>query len=232
MENYESAFSQISERQDTPVRRVSPTAGSGTLNQDEIDQLLTAINPKLKTMKRKPKTRFTRHQSNAISCKENKIILIHYTFCGTFELDLNRVYSQPVKMQDFVIAKPNGLWVSMEDAGGWEKWCIDNDFHPEKLKKQFKIELKESTNILSINNDNDFNEFERRYRITANNEKESGFQPIKWSMVIKDYQGIIITKYFEERRLSSMWYNGWDCVGGCIWDLRAVKEIRIINDKL
>ncbi|AEF86298.1 hypothetical protein TREPR_1881 [Treponema primitia ZAS-2] len=45
MENDESAFSQILERRDIPLRRVSPTAGSGTLNQDEIAQLLTAINP-------------------------------------------------------------------------------------------------------------------------------------------------------------------------------------------
>ncbi|WP_041611137.1 hypothetical protein [Treponema primitia] len=177
----------------------------------------------------KPKNRFIRIQSNTSICKENKIVLIHYTFCGTFELDLNRIYSQSIKMQDFVIAKPSGLWFSMENADGWKKWCIDNDFHPEKLKRQFKIELKENANILSINNDNDFNEFEKRYRKIASDETENSFQPIKWSMVIKDYQGIIITKYFEERRLSSMWYNGWNCEGGCIWDLRAVKEIRIIK---
>jgi hypothetical protein len=180
----------------------------------------------------KPKTRFTRIQSNTSICKENKIVLIHYTFCGTFELDLNRIYSQSIKMQDFVIEKPCGLWVSMENADGWKKWCMDNDFHPEKLKRQFKIELKENANILSINNDNDFNEFEKRYRKIVSDRTENSFQPIKWSMVIEDYQGIIITKYFEEKRLSSMWYKGWNCVGGCIWDLRVVKEIRIINDKL
>ena len=50
---------------------------------------------------------------------------------------------------------------------------------------------------------------------------------IDWNRVAKKYQGIIITPYIWERRLTTTctWYYGWDVASGCIWDNKAIKEI-------
>lgn len=50
---------------------------------------------------------------------------------------------------------------------------------------------------------------------------------LDWAAIGKLYDGIIIAPYLWERRLNggAMWYYGWDCASGCIWNPRAISEV-------
>ena len=47
-----------------------------------------------------------------------------------------------------------------------------------------------------------------------------------WARVGEAYPGIIIAPYIWSRRLDGpMWYYGWDCASGCVWDPSVVRSI-------
>jgi hypothetical protein len=50
---------------------------------------------------------------------------------------------------------------------------------------------------------------------------------IDWYRVAEQYDGIIITPYIYERRLTeyTTWYYSWDCASGCIWNGKAIANI-------
>lgn len=50
---------------------------------------------------------------------------------------------------------------------------------------------------------------------------------MNYGKVAEKYGGIEITPYLWEKRLNSMWYYGWDCASGCVWDRSAVTGIRL-----
>ena len=53
---------------------------------------------------------------------------------------------------------------------------------------------------------------------------------IDWTAVGKNHDAIVIAPYIWERRLDGpMWYYGWDCASGCVWNATAVAELRPIN---
>ncbi len=69
--------------------------------------------------------------------------------------------------------------------------------------------------------------------------KRFGSQPfdfplvyVDWAKVAKLYDGIIIAPYISARRLahSVNWYYTWDCASGCIWNPRAIKSIKLIEE--
>jgi hypothetical protein len=45
---------------------------------------------------------------------------------------------------------------------------------------------------------------------------------IMWGEVAEEYSGIIISPYSRARSKSYLWYYGWNCAGGCIWDTEIV----------
>lgn len=53
-----------------------------------------------------------------------------------------------------------------------------------------------------------------------------GHDHINWPMVADRYQGIVIAPYLWSRRMDGgLWYYGWDCASGCIWDAAAVASV-------
>jgi hypothetical protein len=54
---------------------------------------------------------------------------------------------------------------------------------------------------------------------------------IAWDRLRERYQGLIVTPYIWERRLTmgngpdAMWYYFWDCASGCIWDPAAIASV-------
>jgi hypothetical protein len=46
---------------------------------------------------------------------------------------------------------------------------------------------------------------------------------IDWPRVAERFDGVIIAPYQWKHRLELMWYYGWDCASGCIWNARAVS---------
>jgi hypothetical protein len=49
---------------------------------------------------------------------------------------------------------------------------------------------------------------------------------IDWNKVSKSYKGIQINYYSNKHRLDMLWYYGWDCESGCIWDISCIKNIK------
>jgi hypothetical protein len=119
-----------------------------------------------------------------------------------------------------LILKPNGFWISVDDE--WKQWCIAENFRLDCLNYVYEVTLAPKANILRISDVSGIDEF---------TEKFVGAELfIQWNAVAQLYSGIIIAPYIWERRMSrdTMWYYGWDCASGCIWDADAIADIRLI----
>ena len=147
--------------------------------------------------------------------------LIHYSY-----EPLTEVYS--VKQDDSVRGhrgwlKPFGLWVSCQGDGDWIEWCEAESWRDYKHATQ--IVLAREANILRITNSAKWLEFDRNYVTPSSNDYRP--EKVHWEAVARSYQGIIICPHLGEHRLSmdNMWYNGWDCASGCIWDKEAIARL-------
>ena len=135
--------------------------------------------------------------------------------------------------------KPKGLWYGID--GSWANWCVGNEWGGGR----YFYELSFDTNrILHINNLKQFNAFEEEYACDSMLDrmlKDFGITPpksmfmarafgptaIDWERLKKKYAGLEINPWFYEKHLESMWYYGWDCASGVIWDVSVVKQFRL-----
>lgn len=144
--------------------------------------------------------------------------LIHHNK-EVVKFDPNLVYQKSDRDPYF---KPTGLWVSDEDDYGWSHWCAAEAFRPEDLKYEHLVELTWDNNILFITNSDQLDTFHNSFKAYIGDwEHEARW--CNWEAVYSKWQGIIITPYLWERRMDYMWYYGWDCASGCIWDLKAIR---------
>ena len=116
--------------------------------------------------------------------------------------------------------KPKGLWVSVEDA--WEEWCKEQEYQLSHLKVKVKVELLAYNNVLWLYTEEEFEEFQCLFGVSRYDSLL-----INWRKVAEEYGGIIISPYFWGFRLASnsLWYYGWDCASGCIWNEEEVENL-------
>lgn len=149
--------------------------------------------------------------------------LVHFSAEPLGEL---RFSEQPLeKIRHF--GKPEGLWVSDEDDFGWREWCEGEEFGLDRFVHATEIILKPDPGVLMISTPAQLVEFHKTY-----GRKIQGFDTLElmaWREVASQYTGIIITPYQWSQRLSMMWYYGWDCASGCIWDPAAIETTREYN---
>jgi hypothetical protein len=134
--------------------------------------------------------------------------------------------------------KPKGFWTTREGDDGWYDWCIENEYNLKRLTHAHQVVLDHS-DILMIDNINDFDRFSKKYGSPITHEEIRKIikeNVIDWGAVSEKYKGIIISPYRYDRRLlgqhiHSAWYCGWDCASGCIWDMEAIKEINLIHQE-
>ena len=121
--------------------------------------------------------------------------------------------------------KPRGLWVSVEgeNSHGWKDWCEAEDWGQSNLVQETEIVLAQNAKVLRLSSATELDDFTNQYGVGSDS-----LRGIDWKRVAWQYSGIIIAPYIWERRLEShtMWYYGWDCASGCIWDSSAIKELR------
>lgn len=140
--------------------------------------------------------------------------------------------------------KPHGFWLSDEQrgAGGWASWCRSERFRPYSLRYEHEVELYENAKILYLRTPKDIDDFGDKYGYSLleklghklDDSMYGGkyIDQIDWHRVAKKYQGIIITPYIWPQRLGRhMWYYGWDCASGCIWNARAIKSIKMVKER-
>ena len=152
---------------------------------------------------------------------------IHYTAEGNTALDLNRSYVQTSK--DFERHSPNGLWLSITGNNDWEKTCLKTNYRLDNLKSKIQVFLKLSSKILIFHTTADYDNFAKKYGYYS--EQERRVLLFRWEEIIKEYQGIAVPYLNPELFGIVQWRNAWCCTSACIWDLQAVKEAYIINDR-
>jgi hypothetical protein len=150
--------------------------------------------------------------------------LYHYS-AEPFMFDPTRTYRQDPSAKDQVF-KPRGLWLSVEpdddpDERTWRTWCVAEDFHLEALVHRTEITLALGADILWLRTAADIRRFDQTYR----RRLWDAVDAIDWPTVVTQTQGLIIAPYQWSVRLDLLWYYGWDCASGCIWDAGAVRIV-------
>ena len=81
-----------------------------------------------------------------------------------------------------------------------------------------------SGQIQSLQSPEDMRAFESEYGHDLFGDILAQFSNyILWSEVAEKYTGIIVDPYFQEKSLTYLWYYGWNCAGGCIWDTSVIR---------
>jgi len=120
--------------------------------------------------------------------------------------------------------KPWGLWVSVDVKDNWVDWCKAEEFALEKLEYQHLITLRDPTELLWITTALDLIAFTEEYGDPLE-DRFLSIDIIDWAKVAKEYPGIVIAPYQWSQRMELMWYYGWDCASGCIWDAAVIAEV-------
>lgn len=145
---------------------------------------------------------------------------------------VSRVYSVAQQRQPHF--KPYGLWVSV-DAGsiGWPDYVeAEQGDHRWRLHVVHDVRLAPDARILLIATVEDFDAFAGLYGRTERQVPSDYHMYIDWTAVAEAYQGIVIAPYRYDRRLDGgLWYYGWDCASGCIWDADAIAAITVRASK-
>lgn len=130
--------------------------------------------------------------------------------------------------------KPKGLWVSDEDGYGWKEWCEAEGFQLERLAYGHEIELHDSAKLLTISTDAQLDVLTETYGIDLLKGIPIAGKSIDWQTLAKDYDGIVISPYLHSRRFArhTLWYYGWDCASGCIWNKAAIKSLKLIKKEV
>ena len=142
--------------------------------------------------------------------------------------------------------KPNGLWFDVD--GSWRQWCRSVEFRLERLRVRHNVKILDDSRILFLRNARDIDRFARKYgrnmsdriRPLQNPDEIEAFSRgygrdlfseireqfsnyIMWGDVAEKYSGIIVNPYSRSRSRKYLWYHGWNCAGGCIWDLGVIQ---------
>lgn len=142
--------------------------------------------------------------------------------------------------------KPNGLWFDVNEE--WKRWCAGAQFRPETFRYRHTVTLVDASRILFLRGARDIDAFTRRYghdlsdRIVLLQEAEGTdaftrrygtdlFSDIRrqfsnyilWEEVAQEYSGIIISPYSRSRSRIYLWYYGWNCASGCVWDTSVIR---------
>ncbi|MBN2242050.1 MAG: hypothetical protein JW793_05115 [Acidobacteria bacterium] len=159
--------------------------------------------------------------------------------------------SHPVKLKGMRYAqsghpKPNGLWFDVD--GSWKRWCEAARFRLQGLRYRHIVTVLDASRVLflgkaeqidlftqryghnlsghiqPLQSPEEIDAFARRYgRDLLSDILEQFSRYIQWSEVAKKYAGIIIKPYFTKRSRNHLWYYGWNCSGGCIWDTSIIR---------
>lgn len=142
--------------------------------------------------------------------------------------------------------KPNGLW--FDANGGWKTWCEAEQFRLETIQYRHTVSILNGSRILRLRTAKEIDAFTRRYgrnRFSNIQLLQSGqeldaftngygrnlFSEIQqkfgtfilWEEVAEKHTGIIIIPYSRARSQAYLWYYGWGCASGCVWDTSVIR---------
>lgn len=142
--------------------------------------------------------------------------------------------------------KPNGLWFDVNEE--WEQWCRAVEFRPDTLRYRHTVTILDTSRILFLRNAEDIDKFTREYKrdlfgsiqLLQSDEDIDKFSReygsdligdiqqqfsnyVAWAEVAEKHSGIIIAPYSRERSETYLWYYGWHCASGCVWDTDVIR---------
>ena len=146
-------------------------------------------------------------------------------FSDKKDLCLDALQNARYERESGELKPKRGFWVSDEADHGWYQWCIDERFRLDKLKYAYLVELDMSKG-LHIKTCSELDEFHNKYsymRGEALSDLLEGF--IRWDNVIQEHDFVLITPYLWEARFGHLWYYGWDCASGVIFNPRCITKL-------
>jgi hypothetical protein len=159
--------------------------------------------------------------------------------------------SEPVKLRRMRYPqcghpKPNGFWFDVNED--WKRWCEYTEFQLEDLRYRHTVEILDASRILFLKGARQIDAFTRKYgrnlaggiRFLQAPEDQTAFTRqygrdlfselqaqfsnfILWQEVAETYSGIIVAPYSRARRDTYLWYYGWHCASGCVWDTGVIR---------
>jgi hypothetical protein len=142
--------------------------------------------------------------------------------------------------------KPNGLWFDVN--GAWMRWCEAVEFRLENLRYRHPVTILDASRILFLRSAKDIDGFTSKYArnlsgriqllqgtknidVFARKYGSDLFGDIQrqfsnyimWGEVAEKHSGIVIFPYSRARSLTYLWYYGWNCAGGCVWDTSVIR---------
>ena len=141
--------------------------------------------------------------------------------------------------------KPRGLWYGIGTS--WIDW-VESEMPEWEGKFIYKLEINEPF-ILMLKNEEELNNFTVRFGRYP--EKDEAYHQyvkrayaseqlsieqigpaisIDWLEVSLLYAGIEISPYQWDSRSNLHWYYPWDVASGCLWNKKAIKQIKRCGD--
>lgn len=151
--------------------------------------------------------------------------LLHYSE-EPVDFDRDRVYEQDLLS---VSGKPDGLWVSVPGERDWPTYCREGGVYLHDLTHIHEVQLRPYPNILRLSSPLDVDLFHTVYSVPTALSFGRGRDSwgVDWPRVASEYAGLVIAPYIYSRRLRYLWYYGWDCASGCIWNLEAIESFEL-----
>lgn len=126
--------------------------------------------------------------------------------------------------------KPYGLWVSVGIE--WSRWCKMEHFMLDHLRYCYQIFLKPDHNVLCLKTYTDIVDFNKKWRDPSRSYFTGNLGSIiNWGLLSGSYDGLIISPYDYRARFDFLWYYGWDCASGCIWNKKSIEKFELIKTK-
>lgn len=142
------------------------------------------------------------------------------------------------------LGKPHGTWVSVPGDRDWRDVAPDMGFFPHGgYVHTFELD---TSRVLVIDTLDALDRFHQSHcadpRSMTERARGAGLRSgddarddardpmasfhVRWARVADRCDGVIIAPYQRERRHDYLWYYGWDCACGCIWQPRALTWVR------
>jgi len=152
-------------------------------------------------------------------------VYIHYN-SDTYDQDrLRRAMVNKHKNSRY--DKPKGLWASPENSEwGWKDWCEGEEFHVEKLDKNFRFKLSPDAKVLRLNR---IEEADRYITWIDNRNIE-----LNLPLIYNHFDAMEVS-YSSDYRFGSVWlddsrevlnlFNSWDVDSICIWNPSVIMPV-------
>ena len=124
--------------------------------------------------------------------------------------------------------KPKGFWYGIGDS--WISWVKGN--MPE-WEGNYLYEVKvNSDKILHMSTYEELAEFTTKFgcSIVPSTLPTERLVYIDWRPIAERWDGIEISPYIWDARHDFIWYYGWDCASGCIWNTEKIELVEL-DDK-